>query len=166
MSLAHKRKEKSFLGHMVVLVLTALVVFLFINLITNYQINQIIKINNKHFVSPNILVPENNQEYKLELKDLNDKKYTTPIIKYIDYMLEAKKIERHIEYSYLETNCVTRTTLSKIEMQVQNKELLLDSFLEIQSKKLNKLNWNDYIESLYDYNIENIREKAKRLEIC
>lgn len=166
MSLAYKRKPTTLLGHLVILAITALIVFLFIGFIANFQINKISKINEEYLITSSYLIPENYLEYKLKLEELNQDKYTTPITEYIGLMLEARKIDRYLEYSQLETRCVTRITLTRIEMQIQNKEILLDRFNYTYSKKLEKIYWSSYIDSITNYNIEGIKEKALELEMC
>jgi len=166
MSLASKRKPTTILGHLVILAITALIIFLFIGFIANFQINKISKINEEYLITSNYLVPENYIEYKIKLEELNQDKYTRPITEYLDLMLEAKKINRHLEYSQLETRCITRSTVARIEMQIQNKELLLEKFNNTYSKKLNKIYWNSYIDSLTNYDIEGLKEKALELEMC
>lgn len=166
MQLAHKRKAGTILGNIVFLVLAAIIVFLFISYISSYQINKISKINEKYLITSNYLVPENYEEYKLTLTELNQDKYTAPITEYINLILEARKIDRYLEYSQLETQCVTRTTIARIEMQMQNRDLLLEKFADTYSKKLDKIHWSDYITALESYNIYGIYEKAQELELC
>lgn len=166
MQLAHKRKPGTILGNLVFLIITAVIIYLFIGYISNYQITKIEKLNNQFLVTSNSLVPENYDEYKFTLEELNQDKYTKPITAYIDLIVESRKINRHLEYSQLETQCITRTTLTQIEMQVQNKEQLLEKLNNSYSKKLDKILWSNYITSVENYDIEGIKEKAQELEMC
>jgi len=165
MSLAYKRQSMSLIGNLVFLIVVVIVVYLFVSFVYNYQINKIHKINAEFVISSNQLIPENTDDYRFTLKELNIK-YTEPIIEYIDLMNEAKRIERYLEYSQFETGCVTRTTLTKIEMQIQNKELLLRKFGAYQSRKLEKIHWSEYVVALENFDIERTKEKAQELDMC
>ena len=166
MQLAHRRNQKTLLGAVVFLLVTAVIVYLFISFVSNYQINRIAKLNEKYDVSSGYLVPDDYLGYTIELEGLGEDKYTGPITDYLELKSEAKILDRHLSYSLLETNCVTRNTLTRIEMQIQNKEELLYRFNNTYSKKLDKLFWKSYIESLESYDIERIKEKAQKLEMC
>ncbi len=166
MSLAHTRKPGTILGNVIFLIITGVIIFMFISFVSNYQIGRIEKVNNNYLISSNYLVPENYEEYKYTLEELKIEKYTESMIEYIDIIIEARKIDRYLEYSHLETRCVTRKTLAAVDMQIQNKMLLLEKLQYSNSKKLEKIYWNRYIESLKNYPIEEIKIKAQELELC
>ena len=58
MQLAHRRNQKTLLGAVVFLLVTAVIVYLFISFVNNYQINRIAKLNEKYGVSSGYLVPD------------------------------------------------------------------------------------------------------------
>lgn len=167
MSLAHTRKHSTFIGHIIVLILAIAIFYFFMNYISNYQINTISKINSKYGVTENSLIPSNYSSYATELEKTNFDKYSKPLIDYVYFYKDAKKIDRYYKYAVFENQCITRITITKIEMQIQERDRLLEEFKKVDSIKLSKIFWNRYIDILENkYEIDELREMARAMPIC
>ncbi|MFA5745307.1 MAG: hypothetical protein WCX82_04130 [archaeon] len=167
MQLAHKRKPRTILGNVVFLMVVAIIVFFFIIYLTNFQINKVAKVNDKYGIERTDLVPESYSEYTTELKDLGFDKYTNPPIEYVYLYVNATKIDRAVRYAVVENQCVTRTTVAKIDSQIQERDKVLAKFQKNYSKKLDKLYWDTYIDILENkYNIEAVKATVTSLPYC
>jgi Lhr-like helicase len=166
MSLAHTRKPISVIGHIVILVITVVAVYLLITTIANYQVNKISKVYDKYLVTRSDLIPDEYGSYIAELKAIGTDK-TQALIDYIYLYQEAKGLDRAVRYAATESGCITRTTIARIETQMQNRDKVLEEFNTTYSKKLDKIYWNTYIEILENkYDIESLKEKATALPFC
>lgn len=168
MALAHKRKPIRTLGMLIILILAIALVYFFIIYVSNYNINRISKINNKHFISEISLIPSADSEaYIRDLKALGTEKYTEPIIEYVSLYQESKRIDRAVNYAIIESKCITRTTVAKIDTQIQNKDLLLEKLKTGYNTKLDKIYWNTYIDVLENrYQIEELKTKVLEIPFC
>ncbi len=167
MSLAHTRNKKTFLGGLIVIMIAVVLVYALIMFISNYQINKISAINEKYYIAGSYLIPGDYQAYVSELMGVGAEKYTKPIVDYVYLYEDAKKIDRLVRYAITENQCVTRTTLAKIEMQIQERDKVLEEFQNSYSKKLDKIRWGRYIDVLENYYpVEEQRDVARDLPIC
>lgn len=166
MSLAHKRKPINIFGLLVILIITVIAIYLFITAISNYQMNKIAKINEKYMVTRSDLIPDEHGGYVVELKGVWTSE-AQAIIDYVYLYLEAKNLDRAVRYAVVENECITRTTVARIETQMQNRDKVLNGFKNTYSKKLDKIYWDTYIDILENrYQIESLKEMAKALPFC
>ncbi|HOZ35812.1 MAG TPA: hypothetical protein PLK55_02415 [archaeon] len=166
MSLAHTRKPISVIGHIVILIIFVVAVYLLITTIANYQVNKIAKIYDKYMVTRSNLIPDETGNYIAELKALGTDK-AQAIIDYVYLYQEAKNLDRAIRYAATESGCITRTTIARIETQMQDRDKVLLGFNNTYSKKLDKIYWDTYIDILENkYDIESLKEKATALSFC
>lgn len=166
MSLAHTRKPISVVGHIVILIVVIIAAYFLITSIANYKINRIQKVYDKYMVTKNDLIPDEYISYVTELKKLGYKE-TAPIVDYVYLTEEAKKLDRGVRYAVTQNECITRTTVARIETQIEDRDKVLEGFNNTYSKKLNNIYWDTYIDILKNqYNIELLKEKATALEFC
>jgi hypothetical protein len=63
--------------------------------------------------------------------------------------------------------CVSRTLYLQINSFVQKQDTLLDTFEKLDSSKLNKIYWKQYITNLRDRDeYRDLRTEIIKLEIC
>lgn len=166
MSLAHTRKPISVVGHIVILVIVVIAIYLLITTIANYQVNKIAKVYDKYMVTRSDLIPDEYGSYVVELKAIGTDK-AQAIIDYVSLYQEAKNLDRTVRYAVTESGCITRTTIARIETQIQNRDKVLLGFNNTYSKKLDKIYWDTYIDILANkYYIESLKEKATALPFC
>lgn len=166
MSLAHTRKPIRVIGILVILVITVIAVYLLITTISNYQVNKIAKVYDKYMVTRSDLIPDEYGSYISELKAIGTDK-TQAIIDYVYLYQEAKSLDRGVKYAATESGCITRTTIARIETQMQTRDKVLEEFNNTYSNKLDKIYWDTYIDILENkYDIESLKTMATTLPFC
>ena len=166
----HKEIEKrtTFLGDMVFIIILVLAIYLSMNLLSGNQITKLSKINNTFGVSQNNLIPINQDAYIAELSLLSDNTHTQPIIDYINLNKDSIKINRLVNNNILANNtCISRTLYLEINSFVQKQDTLLDTFDKLNSSKLNKIYWNQYIDNLTNLNeYRDLKTEIIKHEVC
>lgn len=164
----HKERRTTFLGDMIFIIILVLAIYLSLNLLSGNQIIKLSKINETYGVSQDNLIPNNQDAYIADLSLLSDNVHTKPIIDYINLNKDSIKINKLVNYNLItNNNCISRTLYLQINSFVQKQDTLLDTFEKLDSPKLNKIYWSQYIDNLTnrdDY--RNLKTEVIKLEIC
>jgi hypothetical protein len=163
-----KEGKTTFLGDLIFIIIRVLTIYLAMTLLTGNQIKKFEKINDKFGVSEDNLIPSNKAAYIADLSLLNDTTHSKPIIDYIYLNDDSIKINKMVNLAVLEDkNCISRTLYLEINSIAQNQDALLDEFESLDSSKLNKIYWNNYIENLRNNNdYRTLRIEITKLDIC
>jgi hypothetical protein len=164
----NKERRTTFLGDMIFIIILVLVIYLSMTLLSGNQITKLSKINNIYGVSQDNLIPVNQDAYIADLSLLSDNLHTKPIIDYINLNKDSIKINKLVNYNLItNNNCISRTLYLQINSFVQKQDTLLDTFEKLDSPKLNKIYWNQYIENLRDRDeYRDLKIEIIKLEIC
>ena len=164
----NKERRTTFLGDMIFIIILVLVIYLSMTLLSGNQITKLSKINNIYGVSQDNLIPVNQDAYIADLSLLSDNLHTKPIIDYINLNKDSIKINKLVNYNLITNNdCISRTLYLQINSFVQKQDTLLDTFENLDSTKLNKIYWSQYIDNLTNINeYRDLKIEIIKLEIC
>jgi len=164
----HKERRTTFLGDMIFIIILVLVIYLSMTLLSGNQITKLSKINEIYGVSQDNLIPVNQDAYIADLSLLSDNVHTKPIIDYINLNKDSIKINKLVNYNLItNNNCISRTLYLQINSFVQKQDTLLDTFEKLDSTKLNKIYWSQYIDNLTNRDeYRDLKTEVIKLEIC
>ncbi len=144
-----KTRRISFLGDLLIICVIVFFVFLFLNQTKENNVKQIILINEKHGVYDKVLVPENTNQYYVDLLTVPEKEVTLKLIDFIKLNEDTMYIENSLyRTKFIGEECISRDLKFRINSVVLKTNTLLSNFQEINIKKYQKLNISAYINYL------------------
>lgn len=144
-----ERRKISFLGELLVICVIVLFVFLFLNQSKENNVKQIILVNERHGVYEKILVPENANQYTIDLLKVPEKEVTLKLIEFIKLNEDLMYIENSLyRTKFIGEECISRDLKFRINSVVLKTNKLLSDFQKINVKKYDKLNISEYIVNL------------------
>jgi hypothetical protein len=164
-----EKRRISFLGELLIIFVIVFFVFLFLNQSKENNVKEIILINEKHGVYDTILVPENTNQYYIDLLKVPEKEITLKLIDFIKLNEDLMYIENSLyRTQFIGEECISRDLKFRINSVVLKTNKLLSDFQEVNIKKYEKLNISEYINYL-----NNIKKKyttykidSEKIPIC
>lgn len=162
------KRNSSFIGDLIVVILIVLALFLVLNQINTKKIEKIQKINQEFNIKKDNLLSKNQEKYITNLEKINLEKITNPIIEYNNIVKRARDINRSLNLSILQNKkCIKKDLSLEINSYLIDKKRLLEEFKNQDSKKLDKIYWDKYIESLRETtSIQEISNAIKTMPVC
>ncbi len=146
----YHRKKTSFLGDLIFIIILVVAVFIFLRQMSTNEITQIERINKEFGVNGSTLVPDNTYEYIAQLNSAKSKDFANTLIEYSKLDLEAKEINKLVALTVTNNNnCISKNFKSKVNAFILKQNRITKLFdKQKNNKKLNRLNWNNYIDNL------------------
>lgn len=166
-----EKRRTSFLGSLIIIIIIVITIYLLTKQVSTNYITKIKNIDDKYLVNSARLLPTNEQAYLTELKALNNKQYTQPIIDFIYLDLKAKETHKLLELNKItNNNCVSNDLLHSLGSFLFYKEKTTNEFeLQKNNSKLNKIYWNDYLDLLNNIDLEQYQKlkiELNKLKKC
>ena len=164
-----EKRRTSFLGSLIIIIIIVITIYLLTKQANTNYVTKIKNIDDKYLVNSAKLLPTNEQAYIVELKTLNNKQYTQPIIDFINLDLKAKKIHGLLELNKISNeNCVSKELLLSLDSFLFYKQKTINEFdSQKDNSKLSKIYWNDYLDLLNSMNqLQNMKIELSKIKKC
>jgi len=164
-----EKRRTSFLGSLIIIIIIVITIYLLTKQANTNYVTKIKNIDDKYLVNSAKLLPTNEQAYIVELKTLNNKQYTQPIIDFINLDLKAKKIHGLLELNKISNeNCVSKELLLSLDSFLFYKQKTINEFdSQKDNSKLSKIYWNDYLDLLNSMNqFQNMKIELSKIKKC
>jgi len=164
-----EKRRTSFLGSLIIIIIIVITIYLLTKQANTNYVTKIKNIDDKYLVNSAKLLPTNEQAYIVELKTLNNKQYTQPIIDFINLDLKAKKIHGLLELNKISNeNCVSKELLLSLDSFLFYKQKTINEFdSQKDNSKLSKIYWNDYLDLLNNMNqFQNMKIELSKIKKC
>jgi len=166
--MSKERTKTTFLGDLIFIIILVIAIYLAMNISENNQFKKIELINDKYQVNANNLIPVNQEEYIVELSNLNNTKYTAPIIDYIKLNNESIQLNKLVNWVALsDNNCVSKTLQLKVNVLTQKQDSLINTFESLNAKKVKNIYWETYLSNLKNANdYKDMKIEILKKRIC